>query len=363
MGSERMRARDLFQQSLSLCREINHVSLLMRCLAGLAWLARQRGAYAELHRLLEECLALCQIHGDPMRRASVLELLGFSALEQGEMAAAEQWFDEGLALRRQQGAAGDLARGLRNLGVALTLCGRFREGYVRLAEAGSLYTEANHRLGLLFVTGWLGFAQLHLGEYGRAQGYGQEARQLAQEGEHQGVLANALWVLGSLALARGGYEESRLAFDESIRLYAKLDQRNEQGTALATAAYGERASGNHQRAVHLLVQALLVPVPEAYYPRITALPVLALLLADRGDVQRAVEIYSLAIRSPYLANSQWFHHVAGRELEALMASLPPQIVATAQERGKARDLKATADELLADLQSGFADKPNLPSTK
>jgi tetratricopeptide (TPR) repeat protein len=50
-----------------------------------------------------------------------------------------------------------------------------------------------------------------------------------------------------------------------------------------------------------LAQALHVPPPEAFYPRAAALPILALLLAERGDVERALEAYALATRVPCIA--------------------------------------------------------------
>lgn len=53
------------------------------------------------------------------------------------------------------------------------------------------------------------------------------------------------------------------------------------------------------------------------------------------------------MRHPAVAHSRWFHDVAGRELAAIITALPPEDVAAAQERGKALDLRATAEELLA----------------
>jgi hypothetical protein len=80
-----------------------------------------------------------------------------------------------------------------------------------------------------------------------------------------------------------------------------------------------------------------------------ALPAIALLLADRGETERAVELYALASRYPYVANVQWFEDVAGKQIAAVAATLPPDVVAAAQERGRARDLEATVEELLAEL--------------
>ena len=86
-----------------------------------------------------------------------------------------------------------------------------------------------------------------------------------------------------------------------------------------------------------------------------ALPATALLLADRGEAERAVELYALASRDPFVAHSRWFEDVAGVRIAAVAAALPPDVVAAAQERGRARDLWATARELLAELEDRPGD--------
>jgi hypothetical protein len=81
------------------------------------------------------------------------------------------------------------------------------------------------------------------------------------------------------------------------------------------------------------------------------LPAIALLLTDQGETEQAAELYALASRHPYVANSVWFQDVAGKHIAAAAESLPPEVVAAAQERGRARDIWQTARELLAELES------------
>ena len=83
---------------------------------------------------------------------------------------------------------------------------------------------------------------------------------------------------------------------------------------------------------------------------IRALPPAAFWLAEIGQTERAVEVYALALRYLYIANSRWFQDVYGPPLAAAAASLPPEVVREAQARGRARDLAATVRELLAELE-------------
>ena len=73
------------------------------------------------------------------------------------------------------------------------------------------------------------------------------------------------------------------------------------------------------------------------------------LLAEWGEPERAVELYALASRYPYVGESRFWEDAVGRHIAAAAESLPPDVVSAAQERGKARDLWATAEELLTEL--------------
>jgi hypothetical protein len=84
----------------------------------------------------------------------------------------------------------------------------------------------------------------------------------------------------------------------------------------------------------------------------SVLPFAALLLADWGEVERAIEIYAMVSRYPFVANSRLWEAVAGERIAAAAATLPSDAVAAAQEQGRARDLEATVAELLAELTEG-----------
>ena len=86
----------------------------------------------------------------------------------------------------------------------------------------------------------------------------------------------------------------------------------------------------------------------------TTLPAVALFLADRGEVERAVEVYAAASAHPYVSGSRWFEDVAGRRIATLAEGLPPGVAEAARERGAARDIWAVAEELLAELEGAAA---------
>jgi hypothetical protein len=51
-----------------------------------------------------------------------------------------------------------------------------------------------------------------------------------------------------------------------------------------------------------------------------------------------------------VANSRWFEDVVGGHILATATTLPPEVVAAAKARGRARDLWETAAEILAEFE-------------
>ncbi len=87
----------------------------------------------------------------------------------------------------------------------------------------------------------------------------------------------------------------------------------------------------------------------AFLPLLFAIPLAALFAADRGEKKRAVELYALASRYSFVANSRWCEDVFGRHIKAVAATLPSDVAAAAQARGQSRDLWAAAKALLAEI--------------
>ena len=102
-----------------------------------------------------------------------------------------------------------------------------------------------------------------------------------------------------------------------------------------------------------LYEALSVAVEiRAFITLLHVLPILAVMLAAEEDERhklRAVEINALAYSHPFLANNQFFHDIAGREMAALEAGLASEVVAAAKARGLELDFWPAAEILLEEL--------------
>ena len=70
---------------------------------------------------------------------------------------------------------------------------------------------------------------------------------------------------------------------------------------------------------------------------------------DPGLKERAVELYALASHHPFVAKAQLFEDIAGKYIVVATETLPPDVIAAAQERGLELDWWETAEALLNEL--------------
>jgi tetratricopeptide (TPR) repeat protein len=146
------------------------------------------------------------------------------------------------------------------------------------------------------------------------------------------------------------YAQAQQWLQECVALYRETGVLEELGWALANLAVAARGLGDLFQARQHLYEALRMSTETpCIFALWVALPAIALLLADKGEVERALELYALASHHSLLSNSRWFEDVFERHIAAVAATLPSDVVAAAQERGRARDLEATVAELLAEL--------------
>jgi hypothetical protein len=78
------------------------------------------------------------------------------------------------------------------------------------------------------------------------------------------------------------------------------------------------------------------------------------LLVEQGQEERALEINALLDKYP-LKTSLGVQTFYSARLDELGKILPPEVVAKAEARGRARDLGETAAEILAELEKDVRD--------
>jgi len=150
-----------------------------------------------------------------------------------------------------------------------------------------------------------------------------------------------------LALVRGDGSEALAILQGAADIFTEIKHPENRAWVLGPLGLAALRAGNPALAQESVLQALRTGVDlGAFMAAMYALPGAALLLAEEGAVERAIETYACASRYGFVANSRWFQDVVERPLAAHAARLPAEIAAAARARGRSRDWKAMAALLL-----------------
>jgi tetratricopeptide (TPR) repeat protein len=348
--SDRPGARRLWEQSLALYRALDARWEMAYMLHWLGAVSHILGLYDRAGQALQEALALWRELGDQAGILGSLALLGTVRVQQGDFPEAERLQEEALALYWRMAAPLAGAAELRALAWIFLAQGRSARARALGEEVLAADSVRADRALSAEWTLEMGNAELGLGRYAAARLQAQRGLMECGELNMQAGVMESLALLGYVAAAEGQYAEAWQRLQESMDLRERIV---DQGTAGVLTALGGVAllMGNPDQAGQYLGRALrMVAGHRGLWGLTRTLPFVARLLAERGEVERAVEIYALASHYPLVAHSQWCWDLAGQRITELAASLPPHVVAAAQERGRARDLWATAEELLAELE-------------
>ncbi|UCG12321.1 MAG: tetratricopeptide repeat protein, partial [Deltaproteobacteria bacterium] len=350
VDSDNEKARQLAEQSLALYRELDDHWGTADALDVLTEIAWTLGTYDEARQLAEEGFALRQTLGDQRGIARSLRSLGDVAnFHMGQLEEGETLITQALAIRQEIGDRAGMANDLHELATNLAYRGKFAESLAMYEKSVAL--RADLGLGGGYASIVINNVKVFLGWYEQAGDDARTRLDVAREIEHQQEIGLSLFVLGNVALAGEAYAEAQDFLQESVAVYREMGHRMRLGMALASLGYAARRLGRFSQARQHLSESLRTAVElGAFVPLMFALPAIALLLTDRGEQERAVELYALATRYGFVANSCWFEDVAGKHIATVAATLSPEVVAAVQERGKARDLWETAAELLAKLE-------------
>jgi predicted ATPase/DNA-binding SARP family transcriptional activator len=323
-------ARRLFEQSLTLYQSLGDRWGMAYALHRLGETIGNLGQYDAAKRLYEESLAIRRALGDRRRIAHSLMGLAGTAARQGRLEEAERVQREGLAFLQEIGDKAEVTRGLIALGGTLMYLGKFTEAQPLFEESAQISND----LGMRTALAWANELLSWVSEIGSRPGIGE-----------------SLLGLGNLALVREAYAEARDLLERSAIIFQEVGARDELNlvlTYLGHAAFGLDQLAQARRYLFEALQGAAEAGTLA--PAIFSIALVALLLADQGEAERAVELYALASRHPYVGNSRYQEDIVGRHIAAAAATLPPDVVAAAQARGRARDLKVTVMKLLIELR-------------
>ena len=280
--------------------------------------------------------------------------LGIIVCLQGRVEECERLLRQSIAAFQAVGDRVDTVGTLTNLSYVLLFLGRPAEAHAQLGKSAAILDE----LGLRdWVTAQnlsaRGTAALWLGRYRQARTFAEAGLAVAREIGRHNILTSCLSDLGMVAIVEEDYARAVQLLGESVAAARQIGHFQADSYAALLGLAALRQGQPHQARRHLY-EALRAAVEKgSFIPLLYALPPVAVLLVGEGEVERAVELYALALQQPFVAHSRWFEDVVGRHVAAAAEALPPEVVAAAQERGRARDLWATAQELVVEWETCY----------
>jgi predicted ATPase/DNA-binding SARP family transcriptional activator len=337
-------------ESLELYRSIEDDPGTASALAGLGETALQSARIADSIAFYEESLTLFRALGDPRGIAGALTGLGGGLFRVGQLQEGEGCIRETIELFEKLDDRPGIARSQLNLGRAFFWQGKYDELTDLFEICAPVLKDLGMQYDRAYFLGLSTMANSHLGRYEQARLQAGESLPLCQEIEFPRMLGAAYLGLGMAALGRMEYSQARDHFQKALDAFIEAGLPEEPTTGIGSLGGAILKQGDLQLARQTLYEALQVSVEhKSSWGASWTLPWAALFLALRGDVERAVEVYAMANCLPMVAGSQWYAEFAEKDIMAAADSLPPQVVAAAQERGKEFDLFTTIEELLVEL--------------
>jgi predicted ATPase/Tfp pilus assembly protein PilF len=307
--------------------------ILGKVLARQGGFSYRLGLYENARQLLRESLAILRPLEVPEEIAFTLNNLGDIARLLGEYDEAQQLLQESVEIGRQTGDRRRLARALNNLGIVAGSLGQSEEAKQLFQEALALFRELEDQWGITKALNNLGIIAYYLGEYEDARQLYQASLESRREiGDHYGK-ALALNNLGLVAHDLGEYAEAKRLHLESMAIFKEIGYL--LGTALCLKDLGHVACALQEFRVaekyfrEALKTAMAIrAVPVALH----ALLGLATLRQAEGEKEQALSLVTLTLHHP--ASDKETRNRAEHLLSELASQLPPQVIATARERGK-----------------------------
>jgi len=319
----------------------------------LAALAFLQGRYEAFRDLQQGLLERAQRRGDAQAQAQAWLQLALLERRVGRLEAARTGIEGALALFRDAGSKDGEAESLTHLGLVLLNQGAFSEALEALdrslalqrSGARAALDRTYHYYGLLYLTmGDLGVAREHLehaleeagklpdpmraspllgslarvaneqGLHQDALGYAQRAADLSRRFNSGPGLVYSALERGRALLGLGQVDEARAALQEAEVLGLGISQ--ERTVADARFSLGRLAlrEGDRETALARFEQSLPVYVDANDIPQmLQAYRIMAPLLRDRGDTERALDLTEASLRLQ--------EQISGRDMSRRVAML------------------------------------------
>ena len=245
-------ARMRLQRSIDICRTRQAPGELALTLELLGRIEYLQAEYRRAKEYFQESLAICRQIGDEVGTAQALNSLANVICElEADYDQAQALYEESLAIARRIGDQFGVARALINLGALKQELGDYTEAKQFYQESMRIYREIDYRHGQSASLSYLGQVASLLGEHTSAHELLQESLNLNRETGDQRAIAERLKQLGRVACRMGAHRESKKYFDQALELAMEIRATPVVLDILIGMADLFQREGKHKRALEL----------------------------------------------------------------------------------------------------------------
>jgi DNA-binding SARP family transcriptional activator/predicted ATPase len=301
----------------------------------------------ELYIMIEKNFEDVKQAGNPFELGCVLFVLGMAELfHTFRIEKAEPLLKESIKNFQLVDDCSTQDMILKTLGYLLLVQGKFAECYTVKQRELLVVQDIGDPLQIGIVNAEIGEVLYHQGKYMEAEVEIRKGMELIKD-QNESEYIFRLWYLGNVLLAQGKFEQARQAYKTSYRFFQSLDEKGWMFTSLTGLsrtdfALGDRSSAwlHARQAIQLYSEIQLF----SFFAYLT-LANIALLLVDRGEIQKGLEIYYFTTHQGYLAQSRWFADLFGKFFEDATARLPVEEQDIVKKNGLGMDFLETMEIL------------------
>jgi predicted ATPase len=266
--------RDAIARLLALEGAAAHPKLRARLLFAAAVLAGEQGDYGSGRQLLEDSLETCLELNDKRGVAVALNALAVNARDRGEVDVASSLFEQCVGIWKDLGDSADIARALSNLANVMKLRGEYGRASSLYDECLTMFRKAGDGAGVAWTLNYQGDVARERSDLAAARSFCEQSLAAFRQLRDGWGIASALSDLASLSCDQGNNTESRRLYGESIRMFQELGHKRGIARALECLAVSAAAQSNAEKSLHLagaaaaLRQRLGAPLTPAEQPRL-----------------------------------------------------------------------------------------------
>jgi predicted ATPase len=266
--------RDAIARLLAMPGTAARPKLRARLLFAAAVLAGEQGDYEAGRQLFEDSLETCVELNDNRGVAVALNALAVNARERGELVDATSLFERCVTIWRDLGDLADIARALSNLANAKKLQGEYAPASALYDECLTMFRKAGDDAGVAWTLNCQADVAREKLDLVAARSFCEQSLAAFRQLRDGWGIASALSDLASLNSDQGNDAEARRLYGESIKMFQDLGHKRGIARALECLAVSAAAQSSAEQSLHLagaaaaLRQRLGAPLALADQPRL-----------------------------------------------------------------------------------------------